>query len=68
MYLTADAVSPTKVERKLLIRPNSKVITRQRLPIQITHDIPVPHGGGGWNNFLNAVEQSLKGGESSGHK
>jgi hypothetical protein len=59
-YLQSDTTGPGTVMRKLILAPNTKIITRQRLPHPITNDVVVPTGGGGWTRFMNAVHEAMK--------
>ena len=53
-FLKADVVGPKKIERKLVIAPNSTIVVRQRLPKQIVEDIVLPDGPGGWAKIKQA--------------
>lgn len=59
-YLEATSISPTEVQRKLIMTPNSSIIVRQRLPKQITEPIKLPNGSGGWKVIKQAIESSWK--------
>lgn len=65
-YLEATSLASSTghtLSRKLLLAPNKNISTRQRLPRPITTPIDIPEGGGGWQNFMNAVQTAMnKGG------
>lgn len=58
-YIEAKAMGPGRVKRTLMLTPNAKITTRQRLPRPITTDIDIPDGGGGYANFLAAVNAAM---------
>ena len=59
-YLKADTLSPKEVTRAITFAPNASIITRQRLPKPITHDISIPTGKGGWAAIRGAIEKALQ--------
>src|SRR6266446_6736108 len=60
-YLSAETLGADNVKRRVTFAPNTNVITRQRLPKQLTSDITIPNGGGGWEAIYKALQNSLKG-------
>lgn len=59
-YLDVTNLSPTIVQRQLIMTPNGSVIVRQSLPKQITEPIKLPNGPGGWKVIKQAIENSWK--------
>lgn len=62
-YLETRLMGPGKLKRTLMLAPNNKVITRTNLPNPILEDVDIPHGGGGWANFMTAVQKAMQGGK-----
>lgn len=58
-HLSAETVGVGKVRRSLKVAPQGQVLTRQRLPVVITEDIPVPAEGGGWEALYTAVQKAM---------
>lgn len=58
-FIKADTIGPDKVKRVLKLAPSSTIVTRQRLPKQITKDIELPNGSGGWSVIKAALQASL---------
>ena len=58
-YLKATLKGPGRIDRALMLQPNSTIASRQRLPRPITADITIPEGGGGWRAFLGAVQATM---------
>ena len=48
------------VQRTFMVTPNNTILTRQRLPRPITHDIVLPVGPGGWATIKAQIEEALK--------
>jgi hypothetical protein len=59
-YLQAEVTSPGKVSRKCIIAPNGTIVVRQRLARQITSDIELPDGPGGWLKMKNIIQEHAK--------
>jgi AAA domain-containing protein len=59
-HLRAETLSPTRIKRSLTFAPATGMLTRQRSPTAITQELEIPEGGGGWANFMTAVEAAFK--------
>lgn len=59
-YLQAEVTSPGTVSRKLIIASNSTIVVRQRLARQITQDLSLPDGPGGWLRLKNTIQEHAK--------
>lgn len=58
-YLTANVMSSTFVQRKVTFAPSSSILTRQRLPTEISADVIIPPNQGGWLAIYNAINAVL---------
>lgn len=58
-YLKAENIRPGTVTRTFIIAPNELITVRQRLPHQITEDIKLPDGPGGWKVIKDKIEGNL---------
>lgn len=58
-FLRAEAMG-NKAERSVRFTTSNNILTRQRLTHEITADIPIPHGKGGWTAIKNTVEAHMK--------
>lgn len=54
-YLSAEVTGPGKVSRKFHIAPNGSIVVRQRLARQITQDLELPDGRGGWLKVRSTI-------------
>ena len=62
-HLKAETLGPTQVKRRVSFQPSPNMITRQRGTHQITADIQIPEGKGGWKAIMDGLEKTLpKGG------
>lgn len=61
-YLSADALGPGKIQRKVTFAPNSNIVTRARTPRPIA-DVTLPEGPGGWARITAAINAALKEGK-----
>lgn len=59
-YLQADVEGPGRVSRRLIIAPNSTIVVRQRIKKQISNDIILPDGPGGWKKITNTIAEHAK--------
>jgi hypothetical protein len=59
-YLQATPVGPGRIQRTLTMTPNANIIVRQRLPRQISGDLVLPEGPGGWKVLKDAIDQAWK--------
>lgn len=56
-YLKADLKNGNMI-RELHVAKSDRWLTRQRLPVEITEPIAIPHGGGGWTALMEAIYKS----------
>lgn len=60
-YLESEVLGPTKIRRKLITAPVSKMVVRYRLPRPLPASIDLTDGSGGWTLVVNAINAAMKG-------
>ena len=60
-YLESEVIGPSKIRRKLITAPVSKMVVRYRLPRPLPPSIELTDGSGGWALVVNAINQAMKG-------
>jgi hypothetical protein len=58
-YLESEVIGPSKVRRKLLTAPVSKMVVRYRLPRPLPPSIDLTDGAGGWTLVVNALNRAM---------
>ena len=58
-YMSADTISATQVRRQVTLAPSGGMLTRQRIPRQITRPLDLSAPRGGWATIFNAIEQEF---------
>jgi hypothetical protein len=58
-YLESEVLGPTKIRRKLLTAPVSKMVVRYRLPRPLPPSIDLPDGPGGWALLITTINKSM---------
>jgi hypothetical protein len=48
-----------KARWTLSFAPSEEIATRQRVPSPLLNEIVIPHGGGGWVIFKNAIQATM---------
>ena len=60
LVVRAQTIRKGEIKRWIDTEPAANTIIRQRLPRPLPSEIPIPNGGGGWANFVNAIQKSLE--------
>lgn len=62
--LKAEALSPTRVKRTVLMQPVNNTVIRSRLPKALPAELEIPDGPGGWKKIKDTMQAALaKGGK-----
>ena len=59
--LESEVIGPSKIRRKLITAPVSKMVVRYRLPRPLPPSIELPDGKGGWTLVVNAINKAMSG-------
>ena len=58
-FLDSEVLGPSRIRRKLLTAPVSKMVVRYRLPKPLPTEIIMPEGPGGWALVKNEILKAL---------